>query len=171
MFFDLINWGKLKHGALYAIYMLIVLTVQHLALAHVPILGVRPMIVPAAIIAVGLFEGGVWGGVFGLFCGLICDMIFIENTIMFTALFPIIGFFSGVLADYVVNRRFFSYFFLALAALLITAAIQMFRIALLTEGGIVPLLAVAGLQVLWSLPFTPLTYFPCRALGRARPDR
>lgn len=178
MFLDLINWEKLKRGVLYGVYLLIVLGVQHLLLAHVAVLDVRAMILPVAVVAVGLFEGGMWGGVFGLFAGLFGDMIFAENTVIFTVLFPVAGFFSGMLAEFVMNKSFMPYFFLSLAALILTAAVQMLRVALIgnleltaifTAQSFLPLLKTAGLQVLWSLPFSVPLYFPCRALGRRRP--
>ena len=62
MLWDLINWQKLKRALLYAIYMALVLLVQDALFSHISILGREVMLVPAAAVAVGMFEGGGLGG-------------------------------------------------------------------------------------------------------------
>ena len=64
-----------------------------------------------------------------------------------------------------VNRRFFSFFFVSLAALVLTAVCQMFKFIALTDTNLVPVLITAGLQTLWSLPFAFAIYYPCRAVS------
>jgi cell shape-determining protein MreD len=167
MFLDLIDLNKLRRGVLYALFLLAVLAVQNLVLSHVSILGVRPMILPVAVAAVGLFEGGVWGGAFGLCAGLLTDMSF-ETTVLFTILFTVLGFLTGMLAQFVLNRRFFSYLFVSLAALLITALGQMFQLLAFQGADLIRLLLTAGLQTLWSLPLCIPVYFPCRAMARRK---
>ena len=169
MFFDIINWKKMRRGVLYAVYLLASLAVQNVLLSNVKISGVHPLPMPVAVVAVGLFEGGVWGGVFGLFAGVFCDAVFTESGVAFTIVFSLLGFFSGLLADYSLNRRFFPYFIISFAALLITAAVQMFRFLMFPEPDITTILTVAGIQTALSLPFTLPAYFPCKALGRGRP--
>ena len=63
MVFDLINLDKVRRAILYAAWLLIALALQNLFLSHVPLFGVRMMFIPAVVIAIGFFEGGVWGGV------------------------------------------------------------------------------------------------------------
>ena len=168
MFLDLIDLNKLRRGVLYALFLLLVLIVQDMVLSHVTILGVRPMILPVAVTAVALFEGGVWGGVFGLCAGLLTDMNFSETTVLFTVVLTVIGFLTGAMAQFVLNRRFFSYLFVSLAALLLTALCQMFRLLVFQGADPIRLLLTAGLQTLWSLPFCIPVYFPCRALARRK---
>lgn len=168
MFLDLVDLNKLRRGVLYALFLLVVLMVQNMALSHVAILGVRPMILPVAVVAVALFEGGVWGGVFGLCAGLLTDMNFAETAVLFTIVFTVIGFLTGMLAQFVLNRRFFSYLFISLAALILTAFCQMFQLLVFQGADPVRLLITAGLQTLWSLPFCIPVYFPCRALARRK---
>jgi hypothetical protein len=170
MSFDFIDLDKLRRGILYAALLLLFLGFQDLLFSRVAVLGVRSMFVPALVVAVGLFEGGVWGGVFGLFAGLLGDWSFAENTVLFTVLYPMLGFFTGVLAQFLVNRRFFSYFLLSLAALALTAFCQMFRLLLVSGAHYAALLQTAGLQTLWSLPFTAPAYLACKALNRHRFD-
>ncbi|MEG1632997.1 MAG: hypothetical protein RR314_02980 [Oscillospiraceae bacterium] len=164
MIFDLINMQKLRRGAIYAVYMLLVLALQELVLSRLSFFGVHTLVVPAAVVAVGMLEGGVWGGVFGLFAGLLCDMTF-GNTALFAALFPAIGFFSGLLARYFVNKRFFAYMAVCLLGLAVTAFFQFFRLWVFMDQPFGPLFVTALLQTLWSLPFAALLYSPCKGIA------
>jgi len=165
MLLDLINIVKVRRAIVYFGLVLAVLLLQNTVLSRIPIMGVRAFIVPIAVVAVGYFEGGVWGGVFGLIIGFSCDVGLNDSPVMLTVLFPVIGFFSGTLAMFFVNRRFFSFFFVSLAALVLTAVCQMFKFIALTDTNLVPVLITAGLQTLWSLPFAFAIYYPCRAVS------
>jgi hypothetical protein len=85
-------------------------------------------------------------------------------------LYPALGFFSGLLGKFLVNKRFFSYLILSAAALALTAACQMFRLLVFDGAPGMALLRTAGLQVLWSLPFSVPAYFACKALSGRRFD-
>jgi hypothetical protein len=165
MSLDFIQWGKLRRGILYALLLLLFMGLQDLLFSHIAVLGVRCMFIPALVVAVGLFEGSVWGGVFGLFAGLLGDWSFAENTVLFTLLYPALGFFSGAAAQFYVNRRFFSYFILSLAALALAAFCQMSRFLFLAGAPFLSLLRTALLQTLWSLPFTVPAYFACKSIA------
>ena len=99
MLWDLVNFQKIKRALLYALYMSLVLLVQDALFSNISIFGVRAMFVPAAAVAVGMFEGGVWGAVFSLALGFLADISF-GNTALFVALFPCIGFAAGALSRY-----------------------------------------------------------------------
>lgn len=167
MVWDLINLDKLRRGIIYAGYMLLVLLLQNAVLSRIVIFGTKALILPAAAVAVGMFEGGVWGALFGLVMGLFSDKAF-GNTALFTALFPVIGFFSGVLSRYFVNKRFFAYLCVSLAAFILTAFCQSFALLVFMGQDVRPIFVTASLQVLLSLPLAVPLYFPCRALGRRK---
>lgn len=170
MFLDLINMDKVRRGALCAVYMLLVLLAQDLVLSRVSILGARALILPAAAVSVGMFMGGVWGGVFGLILGFFGDMSF-GGSVLFTLLFPFIGFFSGVASRWYVNKSFFSYMCVALAAFILTAFCQLFRVWVILDQPLVSLLGTAGLQILWSMPLAAPLYFPGRGIAaKGRPN-
>ncbi len=167
MLLDLINIQKLRRAIVYGGLLLLVFFVQNVLVARIAIFGVYPFILPLAVVAVSFFEGSIWGGVFGLFLGLFADMYMNGPAVLLTVAFPAIGFLSGALANFLVNRRFFSYFFVGLAGLLVTALCQMIPIIAVGGSRLWPLLAITGLQTLWSLPFAFLLYGPCRRLSGA----
>lgn len=143
----------------YGLYMFLVLICQNMLFTQLRILGVCPMVLPAAAIAVGMFEGSSWGALFGLIMGIFADMAYIESTITFTVLFPVLAFASGFVAHFFINRRFFAFMGVAAIGLLATAVVQMLGI-FTKDGWSGAMLTTAILQTLWSLPPAVLTYFP-----------
>ena len=158
---DRLILSRIKTGRVlrYALFMFLSLLAQTMLLNRFRIAGVCPMVLPAVAVAVGMFEGATWGSIFALIMGIFADMAFIENTITFTVLFPILAFASGFVSQFFINRRFFAFMGVALAALLATGVVQM----LLTAAGdafSVSMLSTVLLQTLWSLPFSVLAYLP-----------
>lgn len=96
-FFKKVN---IKRAVKYALYMFLALVCQDMLFTQLRIAGVCPMFLPAVAIAVGMFEGASWGAVFGLIMGVFADMAFVENTILFTVLFPALSFMAGFVAHF-----------------------------------------------------------------------
>ena len=143
----------------YALYLFLALLVQNMLFTQLRIAGVCPMILPAVAIAVGMFEGATWGAVFSLIMGIFADMAFVENTILFTLLFPALAFASGFVSTYFINRRFFAFMGAALLGLAITALVQMMH-TVATDTFATVMFRTVVLQTLWSLPFAVLAYLP-----------
>ena len=143
----------------YALYMFLSLLAQTMVLNRVRILGVCPMVLPAAAVAAGMFEGATWGSIFGLIMGIFADMAFVENTVVFTVLFPALAFVSGFISQFFINRRFFAFMGAATVGLLITSFVQMLHVAV-TDVFSVSMVSTALLQTLWSAPLAALAYFP-----------
>ena len=143
----------------FAVYMMLTLILQNMLLARIRPLGVCPMVLPAAAVAVGMFQGGVFGAVFALVMGIFADMAFVENTIMFTVLFPVIAFFTGLVSKFFINKRFVGFMGISVFALLITAIVQSMRVVAADAWAPV-MIPVIVLQTLWSVPVAALVYLP-----------
>ncbi len=168
MLLDLIDLSKLRRAIVYALTLAIVFAVQDLLAARVPLWGVRPMMIPAAVVAIGLYEGGLWGGFLGLAAGFFFDMGYIEQTVLFTVLLAVIGFFAGVLGKYLLHKGFLSFMVLVLAAMVLITGAQMIPFLFFTDTRDAIVWKTGVIQIFWSLPWAIPVYFPCRAIA-ARP--
>lgn len=166
MLLDLINFEKLKRAVLHFVVILVVLALQNLLFSRIRPLGAAAMFVPAVVVAIGLFEDGAWGGLFGLLTGILCGARYSGCLVLFAVLFAAFGFLTGLLTQYFVNKRFFSYYVLCVCAFVITAFCQMFRLLFFRDASPLLLLRTGALQVLWSLPFPVLIYFPVKNIVR-----
>ena len=159
LFKDFLTVRRLRRVLWYGVYLLVVLIVQDMVLTQIRPLGVCAFIPPAAVTAVAMFEGAIPGVVFALVMGIFTDMFTPGTVITYTVLFPVLAFGVGILAQFFVNRRFMGFMLLALAALLLTAAVQTLIISVKSAGSL-SALETAILQTLWSLPVSALVYIP-----------
>jgi len=150
---------NIKRLLKYLLYMFLSLVCQNMLFTKLRIFGVCPMVLPAVAVAVGMFEGATWGAVFSLVMGIFADMAFIENTVMFTILFPMLAFASAFISQFFINRRFFAFMCASLVALLITAAVQAMKTFAL-DGWTMAALPTILMQTAWSLPPAAIAYFP-----------
>jgi len=162
MLLDLINFEKVRRTLLHLAVILVVLGLQTLLFSRIRPLGVTAMFVPAVVVAIGLFEGGAWGGTLGLVTGVLCGLRYSGSVVLFAVLFAAIGFLVGLLSQFFVNKRFFSYYMLCIPAFALTAFCQMFRLLVYYDAAPLALLRTGLLQTLWSLPFPLLIYFPVK---------
>lgn len=169
MFLDLINLDKIRRAVLYLISIIVALWLQTMVFSRIAPLGVKPFFLPVVIVAVGLWESGVWGAVLGLITGVYTDMAMTGSTVTFLVAFSFFGFVSGVLGEFVINRRFVSYMILAALALLAAAACQIVPLWIFRGAALRALLPVALLQCAWGFPFAVPAYFAAKAIsGRRR---
>lgn len=166
MLYELINFDKLRRAVFLALLLLAGIMLQTLVLPRLPVLGARPMIIPCAVAAVGVFYGGLWGGVFGLASGIACDLSYVETLVMFTITLPIIGYLAGEMTKRVINQGIFSYMIFCAAALLVCAFLQSFDIMFFSKTNKLSVIIVAFLQIFWSLPYAFALYFPCRTYSK-----
>ncbi len=158
----LIEWKKLRSILTFAAYIILALFIQSLLFSRVSIAGYRGLILPAAAVAAGIYTDGVRGAVFGLFLGIFSDMSFSENVVLFTVLFPLIGFASGIASMFYINKSFFAFFVFTLAALLLTATAQALSTVILSGAEILPALFTALMQTVISVLPALLLYIPFR---------
>ena len=153
--FEKVNVNKILR---YVLFLFLTLMAQNMVFGRFRLLGVSPLILPAAAAAVGMFEGATWGPVICLFLGYFADMSFVENSLFFLLLLPLLSLLSAFVSQFFINRRFFAFMGIALAELLITALLQMLK-TLAGDAWSSDMLFVVVFQTLWSLPFSALAYF------------
>ena len=87
-----VEWKMVLRNAL---YLFLCLLVQTMLLSRFRIAGICPYALPAAAVALGMFEGPIGGVLYSLVLGYFADMAFVENTVLFTLLFPALAFAAG----------------------------------------------------------------------------
>ena len=146
----------------YLVYLFLCLIVQTMLLSRTRIAGICPYALPAAAVAVGMFEGPVAGVLYGLLLGFFADMAFVENTVLFTVMFPMLAFAAGFVSQFFINRRFFAFMGAAVLGLLLTAFGQLLHTSA-SDGFSAVMIRTVLLQTLWSVPLAALAYiFPAK---------
>ena len=163
---DLIDREKLRRAALYLVYILAAVFLQDTFFGSLRLFGMNMMFLPAAAVAIGAFAGGVWGAAFGVVLGFLADISY-GYTALFIALFPVMGFFAGVLTRWYVNASLFADHVMCFAAFAVTALFQMARPAY-ESGEIIVLVRDGLIQCVWSLPMAAALYFPCRGIAKPK---
>ena len=143
----------------YALYLFLALVVQNMLFTQLRVFGVCPLLLPAVAVAIGMFEGGTWGAVISMILGIFADMAFVENTVTFTVVFPMLAFGTGFISQFFINRRFFAFMGAALIGLFLTGLVQMLHTA---AGDVFSpvMFRTVILQTVWTFPFAPLAYWP-----------
>ena len=169
MLFDLIDLSKLRRAILYALLLAALFLVQNMILSHIALFGVRALLIPAAVAAVGLFDGGLWGGFVGLAAGVFSDIGDADTVVMFTVLYACLGFIAGAMGQFLFRRGFLSFLVLCAAALAVVTFCQMFRFLFFTDTNAAAVWRTGILQLLWSLPWSVPVYFPCKSIADHNP--
>ena len=149
----LIKWG------VYALALLPVWFCQAFVLNRLP-LGLTPVLLPLAAVAVAVLEGAVAGAGFGLGVGILCDAVYFGTDGAMTLGLCVAGMAAGALAQYLLRQNLVG---CLLGSLLALAAMDGVRIAVrLLRGSreLGAMLSLAGREILLSLIFV----FPVYAL-------
>lgn len=150
------NW--LIKWSLYGLALLLIYLLQTLVTDRILILGVRPDLIPVAIVAVAILEGGVGGAGFGLGAGLFSVAAFYDVSILIILIYPLAGAIVGLVAEYVLQNNFLSCF---LCVVIFFAVMEIWRVLPPLIGGdsLAALLRIALPELLYSLIFTLPIYF------------
>ena len=166
MWRDLIRKDRLRSILLLALYLALTLLVQNTLFAKMRLWGVHVIVLPALMVAVGMFRGPVWGGVFGIFAGVFANMGYPESIVLFILLLPLIGYVSGMLSEHLLTRSLVAFLCMILGAQLLTALFQLFRLWVFQGASIEALLLTGLKQTAVSLPFSVPFYYISRAVSR-----
>ena len=156
----LIDMGKMRVFLEYAVYLLLAMLLQSLLFSRLSIFGVKGFILPAAAVAAGMFLGGVRGAVFGICLGLFTDLSFTDSTFMYTLVFSILGFGAGFASEFYINKSFFVFMVMSIAAVLLTGLVQFLSAAIFSGAELLPGLKTVLLQTVLSIPPVMLLYLP-----------
>ena len=155
---DYLEKIDLRKVVRYTLFMFLTLMAQNMVFSHIrPFFGVKPMLLPSAAAAVGMFEGATWGPLFSLVMGYFADMSFVEHRVFFLLLLPALSLLSAFMSQFFINRRFFAFMGIAFLALLISGLLQMLK-TLAGDAWSLEMLKVVALQTLVSLPPAALAY-------------
>ena len=152
--------GKMRVFLEYAVYLLLAMLLQSLLFSRLSIFGVKGFILPAAAVAAGMFLGGVRGAVFGICLGLFTDLSFTDSTFMYTLVFSILGFGAGFASEFYINKSFFVFMVMSIAAVLLTGLVQLLSAAIFSGAELLPGLKTVLLQTVLSIPPVMLLYLP-----------
>ncbi len=156
----LIDMGKMRVFLEYAVYLLLAMLLQSLLFSRLSIFSVKGFILPAAAVAAGMFLGGVRGAVFGICLGLFTDLSFTDSTFMYTLVFSILGFGAGFASEFYINKSFFVFMVMSVAAVLLTGLVQLLSAVIFSGAELLPGLLTVLLQTALSIPPVMLLYLP-----------
>ena len=151
---------------LYALALFPVGLLDACILSRYPLFGVRPMLLPLAVVAVAVLEGSHAGAGFGLGVGLLWALAYSSGKGMMVIGLTLVGLLTGAAAQYALSQSFLGCLLCSAGAL---AAIDLWRIAVrlfVRSAGWTSMLRVAVPEILWSLAWTPLVYLIFHAVYR-----
>ncbi len=135
----------------YSMALLPIWLAEDLIFSRLHILGVSPMLLPLAAVAVAVLEGPVAGAGFGLAVGLLCDMAWLTQGRWMLLALTLSGAAVGAAAQYGLKQSFPGYLICSAGVL---GAIDVFRILsylLSGRAALAPLLRVALPEIFVSL--------------------
>lgn len=150
----MIKWGA------YALALVPVWILELYVLSRFPVLGVTPMLMPLAAVAVAVLEGATAGGGFGLFVGVLCDAAYHDTDGGMTLGVCLIGVCAGALSRYALRQNLAGCLLCSLAGLLCISGMRVVVRLFWQTAPLDALLRVALPEVAWSLVFV----FPVYAL-------
>ena len=162
--FEKLDFGRYLK---YALFVFLVLTGQNMLLGNLRIMGVCPLVLPAAAAALGMFEGATFGPVFALIMGLFADMAYVDTKVFYTLLLPALALGAAFVSEFYINRRFFAFMGISFIVLLICGTMQTLK-TLAADGFSSEMITVIAVQTIWSLPFSALTYYLPRKWSHER---
>ena len=157
-----IDFKKLRVFLEYAVYLLLAMLLQGLLFSRLSIFGVKGFVLPAAVVAAGMYLGGVRGAVFGICLGLVTDMSYTESSFMYTIVFALIGFGAGFASEFYINKSFLVFMVMSVIAVLLSGLAQYLAAVIFGGAERVQGIVTVLLQTALSIPPMALLYLPFR---------
>lgn len=157
-----IDFKKLRVFLEYAVYLLLAMLLQGLLFSRLSIFGVKGFVLPAAVVAAGMYLGGVRGAVFGICLGLVTDMSYTESSFMYTIVFALIGFGAGFASEFYINKSFLVFMVMSVIAVLLSGLAQYLAAVIFGGAELVQGTVTVLLQTALSIPPMALLYLPFR---------
>ncbi|MDD6830795.1 MAG: hypothetical protein PUE37_04290 [Firmicutes bacterium] len=157
-----IDFKKLRVFLEYAVYLLLAMLLQGLLFSRLSIFGVKGFVLPAAVVAAGMYLGGMRGAVFGICLGLVTDMSYTESSFMYTIVFALIGFGVGFASEFYINKSFLVFMVMSVIAVLLSGLAQYLAAVIFGGAELVQGIVTVLLQTALSIPPMALLYLPFR---------
>ena len=157
-----IDFKKLRVFLEYAVYLLLAMLLQGLLFSRLSIFGVKGFVLPAAVVAAGMYLGGVRGAVSGICLGLVTDMSYTESSFMYTIVFALIGFGAGFASEFYINKSFLVFMVMSVIAVLLSGLAQYLAAVIFGGAELVQGIVTVLLQTALSIPPMALLYLPFR---------
>ena len=157
-----IDFKKLRVFLEYAVYLLLAMLLQGLLFSRLSIFGVKGFVLPAAVVAAGMYLGGMRGAVFGICLGLVADMSYTESSFMYTIVFALIGFGAGFASEFYINKSFLVFMVMSVIAVLLSGLAQYLAAVVFGGAELVQGIVTVLLQTALSIPPMALLYLPFR---------
>lgn len=120
--------------------------------------GVSPLLLPVSVVAVGTLEGISGGTGFGLGVGLLWATAYPGGQSGRVLLLTVVGLAAGALAQYILSQSFLGCLAASFAVLAVLEGARALAAAISAGTAAGALLRAAGLQLIWTLCWTPLIY-------------
>ena len=146
--------------------LLLLYILQAMVFPYIKVFGVKPLILPVAVMCVSLFDGYLRGGLFGLAAGMLCDLSFNQPILQFTIFMTALGLVAGYLFDTVMSTGFLAFLMCTAGALVVCAVIQWFPLVVYNGTDFLAVLKVTAIQTVYSAIFTFPLYYIVRNISR-----
>ena len=147
----------LKKWLIYGLVLLLIALVQRQFFGRLRPLGVTPVLLPLAVMALASLEGAAGGAGYGIAAGVV-SMYLDGSSAWAVLLLCLCGAVTGLLAQYALSRSFFGYLMCCLGAMTLRGI--WFMLTRWHQGAVplAVLLRVAGPELLCTMLISPLIY-------------
>lgn len=149
---------------LYALALFPVWLLDACILSRYPLFGVRPMLLPLAVVAVAVLEGSHAGAGFGLGVGLLWALAYSSGKGMMVIGLTLVGLLTGAAAQYALSQSFLGCLLCSAGVLGLLDLLRVAQRLFINAASLSDLLQVAAPEFLWSLAWTPPVWLLFRAI-------